>query len=592
MPNAVASTSARTVGSADIREQIERILASPEFRATPRRREFLKYIAEELAAGRVGGLKGYSIAVAVYGRDPSFDTRIDPLVRIEAGRLRADLEHYYLTAGMNDPLLVEIPKGANAPKYTWRDDQVLAGKGRPENSTVADIPRSGPIIERSRFPRTSLWLICVAGLCVIAVVIAHVMQSGRGLPVNTKIASIAVLPFTVQDGDSQQDYFARGISQELAKNLFQFADLSVTPPSSINLSQQSDPYLFRRSLGTTAFVEGSVQKSAANIRVSVRLIDTRTGALLWSKSYRRTLQADQILEIGDEIAEKIAATIAGNAGVLARAALKTSLAKEPNSLSAIDCVLRFYQHQMSGTPESHRLARDCLEATVRSEPGYAEAWASLSQIYAQEYRVGLNPRADGVAAVIRAREAAERALELAPGDANTMMVRAATMFDVGDFSGFRQLAEAAIKTRPGDPDLLAHYGLRIAASGDWRAGAALARRAIDMNSLHHPSWYSIPVILERYLAGDDQGALAATKGMTRVLFMSEDFFAAMILGQSGQLDLARFAGDRVNRESPHVAEQFWPVFRAWKISEDTLDRFADGLRKAGIHIDPAAAPPR
>jgi adenylate cyclase len=593
MPSAVASTSSRTVSPFEIAQQVERILSSPEFRATPRRRDFLNYIIAEQEAGRAGGLKGYSIGVAVYGRDPSFDTRIDPLVRIEAGRLRADLEHYYLTAGKSDPLLIEIPKGANAPKYSWRDDLAQADQGIPEGDPDTQASHSRP-------PRRKLWplpirhwLVGGAIFCVIAAIGIFLTQTKPALrPAETRIASIAVLPFTVQDGDSQQDYFAQGLSQELAKNLFQFSDLLVTPPSSINLAQRSDPHLFRRSLGTTALVEGSVQRGSSSIRVLVRLIDTSTGALLWSEAYQRPLQADQILEIGDDIAGRIAATIAGNAGVLARVALKTSLAKEPNSLSAIDCVLRFYQHQIVGTLESHRRARDCLEATIRMEPQYAEAWASLSQIYGQEYRVGLNPRPGGVPAVTRAREAAERALALAPGDANAMMVRAATMFDDGDFSGFKALAEVAIKVRPGDPDLWAHYGLRIATSGDWASGAALVRRAIDMNRLHHPSWYYIPVILERYLAGDDEGALSLTKGMTRVMFMSEEFFTAMIQGRAGRLDLARQAGDRVNRESPRVAEQFWSVFRAWKMSDATQERLAEGLRKAGVAIDRSAMAPR
>lgn len=593
MSKVAASISSRTIAPNKIRQQVERILSSSDFRATPRRREFLKYVVAEQEAGRLGGLKGYSIAVAVYGRDASFDTRIDPLVRIEAGRLRADLEHYYLTAGKNDPLLIEIPKGANAPKCTWREDLALVGKGEPETMVAAEPPQSQPTQARPWSLRTRVWLMCSTGLGVIAVIGAWLIQTLPGVrSADTRIASVAVIPFTVQDGDTQQEYFAQGLSQELAKNLFQFSGLSVTPPSSINMAQRSDPHLFRRSLGTTALVEGSVQKGPSSIRVSVRLIDTSTGALLWSESYQRPLQPDQILEIGDDIAGRVASTIAGNAGVLARFALKTSLAKEPNSLSAIDCVLRFYQHQMTGTLESHSRARDCLEATTRSEPRYAEAWASLSQIYGQEYRVGLNPRPDGVAAVTRAREAAERALELAPGDATAMMVRAATMYDASDFEGFKSLAAAAVKVRPGDPDLWAHYGLRIAMSGDWATGGALVRRAIDMNSLHHPSWYSIPLILERYLAGDDQGALSATKGMTRVLFMSEEFFAAMIQGQTGRLDLARLAGVRVNRESPRIAEQFWPVFRAWKMSETTLERLADGLRKAGVAIDRPALSPR
>src|ERR671918_20022 len=66
-------------------------------------------------AGRADRLKGYSIALAVFDRDDSFDPQTDPVVRLAARRLRRALEHYYLTAGRDDPVRIEIPKGGYAP---------------------------------------------------------------------------------------------------------------------------------------------------------------------------------------------------------------------------------------------------------------------------------------------------------------------------------------------------------------------------------------------------------------------------------------------------------------------------------------------
>jgi len=587
--------SCRQIGPAEIGEQLERILSSPDFKAPSRRREFLKYIIAEDAAGRVGGLKGYSIAVAVYGRDASFDARLDPLVRIEAGRLRADLDHYYLGAGQDDPLLIEVPKGGNAPKYAWRVEPRPPHTDAPllpvqtHDELLPDISVAPPAPDWN----PSVWSrLAIVGALAIAALLGALFASQliqKPAPTN-KIASVAVLPFVVQDGDVQQEYFARGLSQELAKNLFQFAVLSVIPPNSINLEGQADPKAFRRSLGATALIEGSVSRDIENIRVAVRLIDTATGMLLWGQTYKRPLQAGHIAEIEDDIADRVAATIGGISGVLTQRAIETSLSKDAKSLGALDCVLRFYQHQTKGTVESHLQVRDCLEAITRSEPRYADAWASLSQIYAQEYRVGLNPRPGEPSALIRSLEAAQRALELSPGDPNAMMVRAASMFDADEFDNFQQMAQAAIAARPNEPELLAQYGLRIASHGDWNAGSKIVQSAIDMNQLHHPSWYNIPVVLARYLEGDYASALAATRGMSKVVFMSPSFFAAMIHGQSGRLDLAREAGERVNRESPHIARQFWPVLQAWKISEPTLQQFAQGLRKAGVLIDAVEAP--
>ena len=70
---------------AEIRAQLERILNSATLQASPRRREFLRYLVDETLAGRSDGLKGYSLGLAVFGRGETFDAQSDPVVRLEAG---------------------------------------------------------------------------------------------------------------------------------------------------------------------------------------------------------------------------------------------------------------------------------------------------------------------------------------------------------------------------------------------------------------------------------------------------------------------------------------------------------------------------
>jgi adenylate cyclase len=97
----------------DICTQLERIVASPEFPSTGQSHAFLRYVVEETLAGRAERIKGYSIAIEVFDRDEDF-TQDDPVVRIEAGRLRRTLERYYLVAGRcssrHSPILARDPK--------------------------------------------------------------------------------------------------------------------------------------------------------------------------------------------------------------------------------------------------------------------------------------------------------------------------------------------------------------------------------------------------------------------------------------------------------------------------------------------------
>jgi hypothetical protein len=98
------------MNAASVREALERILASPGFDASARNRRFLEYLVEETLAGRAGRLKGLTIAIDVFGRDAAtFDRESDPVVRIEAAKLRRRLKSYYLTAGQDDPIRIDIP---------------------------------------------------------------------------------------------------------------------------------------------------------------------------------------------------------------------------------------------------------------------------------------------------------------------------------------------------------------------------------------------------------------------------------------------------------------------------------------------------
>ena len=110
--------------------ELERILSDPEFRSTERNRKFLRYVTEQMLRGREDKVKAYSIAVDVFGRPAGFDAAIDPIVRIEATRLRASLAQYYALHGQDGGLRIDIPRGRYVPAISRLDP----GESRAENS--------------------------------------------------------------------------------------------------------------------------------------------------------------------------------------------------------------------------------------------------------------------------------------------------------------------------------------------------------------------------------------------------------------------------------------------------------------------------
>src|SRR5215471_10979992 len=103
-----------------VRLQLDRILTSAAFAGAERAGRFLRYVVERKLEGRSSEIKESVIAVEVLSRNPSFDSRSDPIVRVEAGRLRDRLSSYYESHGNADGVVITIPKGGYVPEFADR----------------------------------------------------------------------------------------------------------------------------------------------------------------------------------------------------------------------------------------------------------------------------------------------------------------------------------------------------------------------------------------------------------------------------------------------------------------------------------------
>jgi len=140
-----------------VRQQLQRILGSPGFSRNERLSSFLRYVVEGHLEGKDDELKESVIAVEVFKRSPDFDSRLDPVVRTEAVRLRARLSDYYLKVGKADSLIIELPKGGYVPHF---------------REIAAEQPIAAPTAEPARTAvRWRLWLkFGIAGLAIASVV--------------------------------------------------------------------------------------------------------------------------------------------------------------------------------------------------------------------------------------------------------------------------------------------------------------------------------------------------------------------------------------------------------------------------------------
>ena len=214
----------------DVRAQLNQIVTSPQFPHIGRSAAFLTYAVEETLAGRAARIKGYSVAVEVFKRPNDF-TQDDPVVRIEAGRLRQVLERYYLTAGRHDPIRIDIPKGGYVPTFAWTCSSA-------DNSDAED--QSLPL-ERAEYPFTSLrrhmWAVAL-GLIVIvggAVALAGLtsIRFGSIWPfatadrTETDGPTLVIAPFANLGDGPQAQLYAKGLTEELLAALPRFKEIKV-----------------------------------------------------------------------------------------------------------------------------------------------------------------------------------------------------------------------------------------------------------------------------------------------------------------------------------------------------------------------------
>jgi len=519
----------------DIRGQLERILQSAEFRASDKQRKFLSFVVDETLANRASQLKGYTIAVAVYGRPEGFDPQVDPIVRVEAGRLRRALDHYYLTAGKNDPVHIKIPKGSYVPTF--------------------DTVREAPSGDKSH-------------------------SSERKTSALTRRPSIAVMPLTNLTGDREQDYFVDGLTEELTAEIMRCQDFQVIASQSTMhfRGQQVDPREVGRDLDVQFLLMGSVRRDSKTIKVTLQLLETATDEQIWGESYKRDQTAADLIAVQEEIAHNVIGVVADQYGLIKRRLSKESRRKAPADLKVYDAVLRFYHYETELTPAAFEKALTALEQAIEIDPGYGLAWATLGHLHADNHALGF---CEIEASLEKALTFAQKGVALAPGNQFARDALTLVYFHRGDKELFLQHAEETIALNPNSPYIIGVAGWHMALFGEWDRGLTLLQKGMQLNP-YHPSWFHLAFFMDYYRLGEYEHAFAEALKFNFPEVYLDPMMRAAALGRLGRPDEARTAVDEILKLVPDFASRGrWLIGRYVKVDE-IIDAVIEGLRKAGL----------
>jgi TolB-like protein len=371
-----------------------------------------------------------------------------------------------------------LPAGGTPPAFVERIQGLLSGgmTRAAESAVPTSEIASGGLSQRRRAVLYGAIAVMIA-LAVGYFLFGSRIRSEHGV----QAVSVAVLPLANESGDASQLYFSDGISEDLITALSKISGLKVIGRTSAFKFRDSreDSRSVGAKLGVAHLVEGSVRRAGEKVRVSAELIDVADGRTLWSERYDRPYK--DLFALQDEITRAVAEAL--KAKLLPREHAAVQSDRPPGgSLEAYNAWLQgnFYNHLF--TEVGFRKAIVYYSEATQLDPGYAQAWSSLAIAGAN-----LGHSLDGTPAqeaFAKAREAADRALLIAPDSAAAHRARGALLMDVdGDMHGAESEFRRALELAPNDGNTQVTYGIILQLSGNVERSLELTQQALATDPL-------------------------------------------------------------------------------------------------------------
>jgi TolB-like protein/Tfp pilus assembly protein PilF len=380
----------------------------------------------------------------------------------------------------------------------WVYERTSAGLRRTEEAETGELEAIASAPAASRWP---VGLAAAAGTVLLLVGVWWALgwqssaeeapRTGDGL--SGAYESIAVLPFANMSGQASDEYFSDGLTEELLNALARVPDLKVAGRTSsfVYKGENKDLREIGEALGVETILEGSVRRAGGRVRVTAQLIDARDGFHVWSSDWDRSLTAENVFDIQEEIAGAVARALAsgtapeaGGEPVLAAAGGIVPTGVRTSDLEAYDLYLLGRHGWASRSPEGLRDAVEYFEAALVRDSLFVPAWVGLAAAYnALPWWTDYPFREGGG----RSKRAARRALELDPDNAEAMYTLATTLFEFDkEREESERLFDRAFEIDPDYPPGMTWYGQYLADQARLEEGLVWVNRAVEADpfSLH------------------------------------------------------------------------------------------------------------
>jgi len=478
---------------------LEQIVSWPGLSRSPQLAKFLSYIVRAKLRGDEASIKAYSIAVDVFGRPPSFDPQTDPIVRVQARRLRAALDEFYAGEGAASPVRISLPVGRYVPEFT------VVGESEPE-SDGANTPflSPAPFPEvRARRTRAGLsdWMLYALVLVAAAGIVAVLSQVLMPRPMRMEVPqppSIGVGEFTAiasEQGRGTTGSIA-GLAIELVTDLQLFDDIR---PSYIQGAvpdgDAAPQFLFT----------GIARQDAGIVKVTASLRRRGSDAAVWS--YTRTVRALDLETSIDDLSQAFAERLGSHRGPLFEEANKW-LDANPNiagNETVFLCGLLFSRYRDSVNVADAARARDCISSVLSRGPD-ALALAFRGGLLLDDVVV-IQPLQRDPEPLIEAERLLNEALKLDSTSSTIWREYARFLLRVGRWSESEAAYSSALQLNPANLDAVAGFARMLSVRGPSLQSEELAATALS-GAVSPPYWYFSAPALNSLRAGKDSEAIA------------------------------------------------------------------------------------
>ena len=590
---------------AEIRAQLARILSQPAFNASARNRRFLTYVIEETLQGRGCRIKAYTVALAVFDRDQDFDPLIDPIVRIEASRLRRAIEHYYLTTGRDDAVRIDIPKGSYVPSFSYLLAPPVAGSaehghGDDDADHALDdvdaqaLPAKPPCatsrsvallpvkrLASRQMAYAAIALAALAGIGWLAVNGYGLRPSGAAASNEGQAPSILVEPLVAANAGRGYDYVAAGLTYDIISGLTRFEDLSVYGTAASADTMSGNGTAPAATPDTDYLLSGTIQNDAQMLQLNVILTDRQSGRHVWALKKQWSLTDATLLQVTNQMTVEVTNALAQPEGVLLDE-LKRKMARTPAAaLTSYECIVKFRQYWRKSKRADFTDAEACLQQTLRDDPDYAPAYAALALVYLDRYRFNFAAPSGQKDLLAEATRLAERARELEPNASRPYLALSLAYWFRNKVDKSLDLAEQGLALHPNNTELMADLGLRYALLGRWSKSEPLINEAYRRDPAT-PSGYHVGHFLYAYMHGDYAGALVSAGQIEAPYVVYGHVATAAAYGRMGNPDVAAPALAEIRRIAPDYAGMVRADLQKRNLAPEIIDAVIDGLRKAGL----------